>query len=194
MSGFKVLNEAVAIGAGGIGNLPIKYYHMCGMPYYTDAEGIVRRLDLVSSLEHAEREQDFLTKATLIDPTYRFGTASATGDMDIYVSPTAGITTIYIDYIRVPNVPYLDYYADDTTAEYTWMASGSVTVAVPSGSTARDGTTGAANVVSKTVDWEFDDEDLPLICNLFLQQLGIQLPSPELYEGGTLGEQKSDAQ
>ncbi len=192
LSAFKVLGESVAIGAGGIGALPASFYHIVGQPYYTATGGITRYLDLVSSLEHAKRQQDYLTQATLTHPTFRFGIATTTSAMTVYVSPTTGINPIYMDYIRTPNTPFLDYYMNDTTLEYTYMAAGA-TVAVPSGSTARDGTIGAANVVSATVNYEWDNEDLPLIISMFLQQLGIQLPDPTLYEGGTLSEQKIDA-
>jgi len=180
MSGFKVLGEAVVVGVGGIATLPTNYYHICGMPYYLDTGGVRRRLDLVSTLEHAKRDMDYLTQATLTHPTFRFGIATPTADMTIHVAPTTGISTIYLDYIRTPDVPYLDYYLNDSTAEYTWCPSGGGNVSVPLGSTARNGTTGAAIVVSATVDWEFDSEDLPLICAMFLQEMGVQLPSSEL--------------
>ena len=193
MSGFKVLGEAVVV-AGGIAALPTSFYHICGMPYYIDTGGVRRRLDLVSTLEHAKRDMDYLTQATLTHPTFRFGIATTTADMTIHVSPATGIGTIYLDYIRTPNMPYLDYYLNDTTFEYTWMPSGGGNVSVPSGSTARNGTTGAAIVVSATVDFEWDNEDLPLICAMFLQEMGVQLPSSELYEGGTLSETKINAQ
>jgi len=187
MSAFKVLNEAIPLVAG-VGTLPARYYHIVGMPRY----GTSVYVDLVSSMEHAKREQDYLTKATLTHPTCRFGIANTAADMTIYVTPTS-IAAIFLDYIRTPDTPILDYYVNDTTLVYTWMASGGGVVAVPVGSTAMDGTAGG-NTNSTTVDWEWDIEDLPLIINLFLQYLGIQLPSPELYEGGTLGEKKSDEQ
>ena len=192
LSAFKVLNESIPI-AGGIGSLPAWYYHMVGMPRYTDISGVSRYLDMVSSFEHSKREQDYLTKATLTHPTFRFGIASTTSDMTIYVTPSVGINPIYIDYIRTPDVPFLDYYVSDTTLNYTWLTTGVIT-AVPLGYTARNGTVGPNNVISQTIDYEWNDEDMPLILNLFLQYLGIQLPSPELYEGGTLQEQKSDKQ
>ena len=146
---------------------------------------------MVSSLEHAKREQDYLTKATLIHPTFRFGLVNVAADMTVHVTPTDMIGPIYLDYIRTPVIPFLDYHIDRTTLVYTWMASGGVAVAVPAGSTARDGTT-AGNTNSETVNWEWDAEDLPLITQLFLQLLGIQLPDPTLYEGGSLQEEKSD--
>ncbi len=191
LSKFKVINEAVAIGGGGIGSLPANYYHVVGMPYYLDSGGVKRFLDMVSSLEFAKREQDYLTKSTLTHPTYRLGIATATSSMTMYVTPVTGITTVYVDYIRIPNTPILDYYVNDTTAVYTWMASGA-TVAVPSGSTAMNGKTGLANVVSTTVNWEYDEEDLPFIGNLFMQQMGITIPDETLYQGGTLNETRSD--
>lgn len=193
MSAFKVTNEAIAIGLGGIGALPTRYYHVVGMPRYVDTGGVTRFLDLVSSLEHAKREQDYLTKATLTHPTYRLGIATTTSDMTMYVTPTTGIATVYMDYLRTPDVPFLDYYVNDTTANYTWMDAGA-TVVVPSGSTTRSGHTGLWNEVSATVDWEWDEDDLPMIVTLFLKQLGVSLPSAELYQGGSLQEDKLDIQ
>jgi hypothetical protein len=52
------------------------------------------------------------------------------------------------------------------------------------------GVAGAAVVASTTVNWEYSNDDLPLIMSLFLQMIGIQIPDPALYEGGTLTEQK----
>jgi hypothetical protein len=65
---------------------------------------------------------------------------------------------------------------------------------VPSGSTARDGSVGVAVVASATTNFEWDDDEFPMIINLFLKYVGIQLPSPELFEGGTLMETKIENQ
>jgi len=189
LSAFKVLGEMIPI-VGGVGTLPDSYYHVVGMPWYLGTGSVRRYLDLVSSLEHAKREQDYLTKATPIHPTFRFGLVDVASDMTIHVTPTT-INPIYLDYIRTPDVPFLDYYLDNTNLTYTWMASGGGVVAVPAGSTARDDTT-AGNTNSETVNWEWEADDLPLITQLFLQLLGIQLPDNILYEGGSLQEEKSD--
>ena len=189
LSGFKVLNEMIAL-VGGVGTLPARFFHCVGMPWYTDTNGIRRYIDLVSSMEHAKREQDYLTKATLTHPTCRLGIANTAAPMTIYVTPTT-INPIYMDYIRTADTPILDYYLNDTTADYTWMATG-VNVTVPAGSTSMNGTIGAAVVASSTANFEWAEEDLPLIINLFLNYLGIQLPSPEIFEGSTLLETKSD--
>jgi hypothetical protein len=96
----------------------------------------------------------------------------------------------------------LDYYLDDVTAEYTWLSEGMTNIAMPINHTApavsgviirANDVQGAANIDSATLNWEWNNEDLPLICALFLQELGVQLPSPELYEGGTLAETKIEA-
>lgn len=192
MGSFRVIGESVAI-AGGVGALPASFYAMSGSPYYTDAGGVIRFLDLVSDAEHAWRQQDYLTQSSLTYPTYRLGIANTAGDKQIYVSPAAGINPIVIDYIRIPNTPILDYYINDTTLLYTWGGEG-VDMSVPAGSTSMSGVAGAAVVASTTVNWEFDNEDLPLIINLFLKYMGINLPSPELFEGGTVLEDKQDSQ
>ncbi len=194
MSAFKVLNESVAVGAGGIASLPANYYKMVGQPHYIDLDGITRYLDMVSSLEHAKREQDYLTKASLTYPTFRFGIATAVSPMTIYVTPATGINPILVDYIKTPDVPYLDYYINDLTYEKTWLTN--VVVAMPisytapkvvkDGITLRAETAGAANVTGYTVDFEWNSSDKPLLISLFLQQMGISLPDPTLYEGGTL--------
>ena len=191
LSGFKVLGEFIPIVAG-VGTLPASYYHVVGMPWYLSTGSVRRYLDLVSSLEHSKREQDYLTKATLIHPTFRFGLVDVAADMTVHVSPAIGINPIYLDYIRIPNVPILDYYLNDTTLNYTLLEEG-VAVDVPLGSTLKDGTQGpVVGYVPDSIEWEWDAEDLPLIISLFLQHLGIQLPDNILYEGGTLIEQKSD--
>ena len=169
MSSFKVLNEAIPLVAG-VGTLPTYYYAMVGMPWYTDTGGTRRYLDFVSSMEHAKREQDYLTKASLTYPTCRLGIADVASNKQIYVTPTT-ITPIYLDYIKTPYTPALDYYINDTTLNYTWIDEADI-VDIPLGSTAMDGTIGfSAGYASSTLNWELDEEDFPLIINLFLQYL-----------------------
>jgi hypothetical protein len=200
MSAFKVLNESIAVGGGGIASLPANYYYMVGMPRYTDLSGTTRYLDMVSSLEHAKREQDYLTKASLTYPTFRFGIATAVSPMTLYVTPATGINPILIDYIRIPATPYLDYYIDDVTYEQTWLEDDVVAMpvahtapkVVKDGVTLRAETTGAANVTGYTVDFEWSSSDIPMLISLFLQQMGIALPDEVLFQGGQISEQKID--
>jgi hypothetical protein len=165
---------------------------MSGKPYYTDVNGVTRYLDLVSDMEHAWRQGDYLTQSSLTHPTYRFGTATSGGVKQIFVSPTAGINPIYVDYVRIPSTPILDYYINNADLNYHWLSVG-VNADIPVGCTAMNGTVGAAIVASQTINWEFNSDDIPLIMALFLQYAGIQIPDPVLYEGGTLQEQKIDS-
>ena len=190
MGDFRVIGESVAI-AGGVGTLPVSFYSLSGKPYYTDASGVIRWLDLVSDMEHAWRQGDYLTQGSLAYPTFRLGTATVGGAKQIYVTPTAGINPIVVDYIRVANTPKLDYFISDSTLLYVWGTAGE-NMNVPAGSTSMSGVAGAAVVASQTVNWEFDNDDLPLIISLFMQIMGIQMPDEALWQGGTTLREKEE--
>jgi hypothetical protein len=177
MDSFKVIGypaTPIALDVNGVGALPANFYTMAGDPYYFHPTAGRRRIDLITSLENNQREMDFLTKGSALYPTCFLAYGATSDDMSVYVTPTT-CTPIYVDYLRKVDVPYLDYYVNDTTLAITYMAAGA-TVAVPLGSTARDGTAGAANVVSITVNWEWHEHDIPQIVNLILEAIGIQLP------------------
>jgi hypothetical protein len=196
LGGFKVFDVAIALAADAhntcaFGSLPPNYYHIIGKPRYYDGYD-TRWLDVVSTYEHAIRVEDYLTQATSIHPYCMIGDVDG-GYTALRVYPYDIGTPVWIDYLRIVTTPYLDYYINDTTAEYTWIAAGT-TPTVPLGSTYRDGHTGSYAVpTALTKNWEWSDSDFSLICNLFLQQMGIQLPAPELYEGGTLQEKREEA-
>jgi hypothetical protein len=97
---------------------------------------------------------------------------------------------VYVDYLRTADIPFLDYYVNDTTLVYTYMDA-DATVSVPLGCTARDGTAGLANVDSATVNFEWDDGEFPLILSLFAQMVGLALPSEELIQVGNNEELKN---
>jgi hypothetical protein len=79
---------------------------------------------------------------------------------------------------------------DDVTFNVEYMAEGA-TVNVPAGSTYRDGTAGGGvGIVSQTLNWEFDSDDLALIIAKFMTVMGIQLPDEILIQAGTMNEQK----
>jgi hypothetical protein len=188
MGGFKVLNLNVAL-AGGVGSLPATYYQLIGKPRTVDSGGVTRRVDLVSSIELACRQDDFLTQPTTTHPCVMFGGLDGSDNLEINVYPTT-IASIYIDYLRTADVPYLDYYTNDTTLVVTYMASGA-TVSVPLGSTYRDGTAGGgAGIASLTTNFEWSNSDLPLIVAIFCELLGIAYPDQLLIEAGEINEQK----
>ena len=179
---FKVVGYNINLTTG-VGTLPTSYNRMIADPYYTDTSvtpNVVRRIDVVTSKEHSYRERDYLTKATVKHPTCMIGTQDAYGKMQIRVTPTS-ITPIKIDFLRNAVTPYLDYYVNDTTKNYTYMLVGK-SVAISSGSTYRDGSTGT--IPSLTVDWEFGEDNLPLIVAYFLDALGATVPDELLMQVG----------
>jgi hypothetical protein len=180
MDSFKVIGHTINLDANGKGILPANYFHLVGDPYYTHTTQGRRKIDLITSLEHGNRQMDYLTQGTVLYPTAFMGAATSAEDMSIHVTPTT-CTPIYIDYLREVETPFLDYYTNDTTFEITYMAEG-VTVAVPAGSTSRSGLSGAVNVTSLTKNLEWHEHDIPQIINIFLGIMGIQLEGQDLMQ------------
>ncbi len=183
---FKELDYPLTV-TGGVASLPSDYYQLIGEPYYTDSGSTVRGIDIVTSLEHAKRERDYLTKSTLKHPTCVVGSMNSSGNLEIRVYPTS-ITSISVDYIRLPATPFLDYYVNDTTLAVTYMLAGVQNFTIPTGSTYRDGTTGIKN--SATVDWEWGEDELPILITYFMQAMGIALPDQLLIQSAALDKQQ----
>jgi hypothetical protein len=187
MGGFKIIHENIALVAG-VGSLPVDYYQFIGKPITNTG----RYVDLVSSLELAERTDDYLTQPTITYPCAILGDQDALDNTQIRIYPVdPAITSIYLDYLRITATPYLDYYTDDDTLVVTFMSEGA-TVNVPTGSTYRDGTPGGgAGIGSLTKDFEWSDSDLPLIIAMFCQLIGVAIPDELLVKVGNLDEQKN---
>jgi hypothetical protein len=192
MGGFKQLRQSVSL-ASGIGILPSDYWEMIGKGRYVDSSAVTRYIDLVTTLERAEREDDYLTMPTTTHPVMEIGDLDGSDNLQIRVYPstltTVPANTIYIDYLRTADIPFLDFYTNDTTLVHTYMAAG-VNVNVPVGYTYRDGSAGAAVKASQTVNWEWSDSDFNLILAIFCQLIGITLPDQLLVETGTINEKK----
>jgi len=190
---FKVFNEDITLVAdaqntSAVGTLPTDYYHVIGRPK-TISGSTIRWVDVVTAQEHARRQNDYLTQATAINPTCQIGGQDANDNKQIRVYPYT-TNLIYLDYLREPVTPYLDYYVNNTTLVTTYMDSGD-TVSVPAGSTYRDGTAGGGlGIPSLTQDWEWSDDELPLIIAKFLQLLGIAYPDELLLQAGMANENK----
>jgi hypothetical protein len=178
MDSLKVVGYPIVLDANGKGILPSNYFHLVGDPYYTHATEGRRKIDLITSLEHGSREMDYFTKASLLYPTCFMGAASSSEDMSLHITPIT-IGTIYIDYLREVNTPYLDYYVNNLTLDITYMDEG-VTVAIPLGCTSRSGVSGVSNVVSLTKNFEWHDHDTPAIINELMKEVGIELPDEML--------------
>jgi hypothetical protein len=188
MDSFKKVNIAINLDINGVGVLPSDYYHLVGDPYYLHATYGRRRVDLITSLEHGQREMDYLTKASVTYPTAFMAYGATSEDMSLYVTPTT-CTPIYIDYLRKVTTPFLDWYANDTTLEVTYMAEGA-TVAIPLGCTSRSGKAGMENVVSLTKNFEWHEHDIPQVINLLLGAVGIAMPDEGLVQVAEADEPK----
>jgi len=188
MDSFKIVNYKIDLDTNGIGILPADYYILVGDPYYIHPTVGRRRVDLITSLEHSQREMDYLTKGSALYPTAFMAYSPNSSDMSLYVTPIT-CTPIYIDYLKMVSTPFLDYYVNDSSLQLTYMAEGD-TVTIPLGSTARDGTPGIANVVSKTVDFEWHPHDFPVLENLLLEAVGISLPDQMLVQVSAITDPK----
>jgi hypothetical protein len=156
---------------------------------------VTRYADLVTSFEHGSREEDFLTKATLTHPTFRIGGVDASENLQIRVTPTT-ITDIWIDYLKVLTVPYLDYYVNNTTLVLTFLSETGTLQAIPVGSTYRDGSagTGVATTVSLTNNFDWSGDELGLIITKLTNRLAKQLPDELLLRTSNAEQAKSDAE
>lgn len=175
---FKKLDTPLTITAGKT-TLPIDYFQLIGEPWYIDDTddndpSATRTIDVVTTLQKAKRRKDYLTQPTAKYPYCEIGSMNASKLIEIRVYPTT-ITEINIDYIRLPNEPILDYYINDTTLIATYLTEGTQNVAIPTGSTYRDGTN-PSTVNPTTKDWEFTVDSLPLIVAYFRSELGAILP------------------
>jgi hypothetical protein len=191
---LKVIDYPIVLG-GAEASLPADYHDMIGKPRIVDDTAVTRRCDLVSQLELDERTDDFLTQPTQKRPVYTLGELDGSDNLILHVYPTTITGNITIDYLRTPNTPFLDYYMNDTTFERTYLDEDAVTpVNIPAGYTYRDGTTGGplVTVVSNTVNWECNNDELSLILAIFASLVGISLPDELLIQAGNIEEQKSE--
>jgi hypothetical protein len=189
---FKVHNFGIDLTLG-IGTMPLNYFQIIGKPRILDGT-VTRRVDLVSEFEYGSREDDFLTKGTVIDPYCRIGGVNALGQVQVRVTPTT-ITKIWVDYLKVLDVPYLDYYINNTTYVRTDLIESTTPQSIPAGSTHSSGTVGgvAVTVTSLTKNMIWDDSDLSLIITKLVNRVAKQLPDGLLLQTSMAEQTKSEA-
>lgn len=190
MDSRKVPNYPISL-IGGIGILPSDYFHLVGDPYYIHSTLGRRKIDLITSLEHGQREMDYYTKASESYPTCFMAYGATSDDMSLYVTPST-CTPIYIDYLKKPVVPFLDYYTD-ANLNVVYMAEGA-TVIIPLGSQARSGAVGISSVVSLTKNFDFHEHDIPAIINSLLESVGVSLPDEMLVQVSAVNDPKIEKQ
>jgi hypothetical protein len=193
LDAFKIGNHQITLSAVGtasaIGTLPSDYYTMVGVPRYIDGSDI-REVDVVTAIEFTKRQVDYLTRPTTKNPIMALGGADGSGGREVVVLPNT-ITAVRMDYLKEAATPFLDYYVNDTTLEYTYIAAGA-TPTVPSGSTYRDGSAGSYAVpAALTVDFDWTIDDISLILSLFVQKLGLQLGDELMIQVGNSDEVKT---
>jgi len=191
---FKVLNYSIDLTlSSGVmtGTMPENYYYIIGKPRILDGTAL-RGVDRVTSLEDAVREEDYLTKATVTYPTCRVASVNSLNQLQIKVRPST-VTKIWIDYLKTPTVPFLDYYINNTTLVKTFLPMTSTAQSLPLGCTYRSGTAGgtAVTVTSLTKDLDFDDGDIPLLLSKLVQRVGAILPDEGLVTTGMADELKT---
>ena len=189
---FMVYNASVAMTAG-VGSLPTGYERLMGNPHWTGLLGAEYiPLDVVNALELKIRRDDYLTQPSVTWPVAYIGGAQVASKSQIQVHPVvmAGMAAIIIDYLRLPATPFLDYYVA-STGLYVYMAASPATVSIPAGATYRDGTAGPLPTQSSsTVNFEWGEDQTPIIINMILQKAGIVLEKQVAIEYGIARETK----
>lgn len=191
LAGFKVTNYEVTL-TSGVGAMPSDYYDLIGIPRYTDGSD-TREVDVVTNIEYTKRQADYLTRPTASHPIMMLAGEDSNGYTAVRVLPTT-LASIRVDYLKEASTPFLDYYTDDTTLEYTYMDAGAQNVAIPAGSTYRDLSAGATTKNSLTVDFDWSNDDIPLMMSLYIQILGLQLDDELLVQVGNNDEAKNTEQ
>ena len=198
---FKIHSYNIPLTASGsvaVGNLPSDYYRMIGKPMILDSDDIERRVDIITDLEDAERQEDYLTQASATHPTCTIGGIDGSSNVQIRVRPNT-IATIYLDYMRafrtggIPYIPFLDYYINDTTKVITLLAETATPYNLTAGYTYRDGTPGgvAVTVTSLTRDLYWNEGDVPALIGKLMKHAGFQIPDEMLVQGGVAEEIKN---
>lgn len=174
-----IINETIAT----VGAFTYAYAYWVGA-HDSDNDVIV---DLVSEDEYHDRISDSVMtpSADCICAVER--------STEVVVYPDS-ITNINVSYLRYPNVPFLDYYINDTG--YLQFLAAGATHVWATGETDSAGTVhtlGDANWASLTVELEFI-EDMHLdFLNEVLSRVGVRLENPMLIQAaeGWKREQKA---
>ena len=123
------------------------------------------------------------------------GTATyACSDLTQITVYPATLTSINVNYLKFPPVPFLDYYVT-SAGLIVFLAEGAKPVSIPAGAEYRTGTAGPTTVNSATVNWAWSsDNSLPSIIYSILQKIGINMESINLTQLSTQLNAKEEAQ
>jgi len=186
---FIVMDLPLSLSSG-VAALANAYDRMMGKPYILSGTDYVP-VDIVTNLELIDRLSDELTKPTATHPIAVLGETSG-GNSRIKVYPT-DTATLYINYLTIPAVPILDYYIA-STGLYVYLDEDATGISVPSGAVYSDGTPGPTTVASTTVDFEWHEDETPIIIDMILQKAGLVLEKQMPIEYGIAKETKEEQQ
>jgi len=186
---FITLQEAISL-TSGVGDIPTDYGRLLGQPYLVSGSDVIP-VDEMEETEKAWRLRDTLTKPTASYPACIIGGVDGGGVSQITVYPNT-ISTVYIDYLSIPATPILDYYIT-STGLYVYLDQGATGVSVPAGAVYSDGTPGPVSKDSQTIDFEWDEDQIPILIDMLLQKAGIVLDSQIPIEYGVAKQTKEEA-
>jgi hypothetical protein len=185
---FMTLNHEITL-TSGVGSLPA-YGRMLGVPYVISGQDTIP-VDLLTNLELPFRLSDELTKPTALHPIAILGGKTG-ANKNITVYP-ASTSSVRINYLSIPATPVLDFYID-TNGLYVYLDQGETGVSIPAGAVYSDGTVGPTTKDSQTVDFEWHEDQVPMIISEVLQKAGLILSEQVAIEYGIARETKEETQ
>lgn len=175
---------------GGVGELPSVVHRLLGKPWYISGSDTIP-FDMVTSVEFAERMKDELTKPTEDNPIVILGTPQDDDNITVYPST---LTSIRFDYLLLPTTPLLDYYIL-STGQYVYLDAGATNITIPVGAVYSDGvTTNPSTVNSLTVDFQWHQDEIPILIDSVLQKAGLILENQAPIEYGIAKQIKEEQQ
>ncbi len=177
MSPFLELNTSVALTTGS-GSLPSDYSH-----YITSKHsGSTKPLDEITVLERNNRLGNSITV-----PTTKHAVCVLAGST-IEVNPTS-ITSISLDYFRLPATPVFDYYIT-AAGQITYLEVGASHV-LTAGETGSAGQT-SGTVSSLSVELEWHDDEKADIIMIMARRIGVEVPNNSLYQFASQEQAKNE--
>ncbi len=156
------------------------YYHLIGDPLWSTTY-----IDRVTNLEHATRERNELTKASIDYPTVREAYTVSTDKYKLTFYPTGAFTseTVTVDYLRKPLVPFLDYVVTTAgLAIYFGQGDTRTFVAGDTYPVAPYTPTTANTYDAQTVELEWNDFDKVNILYIILSRAGVTIDRGDLVQ------------
>lgn len=189
LKSFMTMGEELTLTLG-VEPLPATYERLLGKPYVFDDPAFIP-VDVITNLELVDRLADELTKPSDAAPIAIIGGLETTPKIQVYPTDTA---SIFINYLSLPATPILDYYIDQY-GQYTYLDEGATSISLPALAVYSDGTVGPDTIAaSLTIDFEWHEDQTPILINMILQKAGIVLGDQTAIQYGIARETKEEQQ